>query len=208
MSSRRGVLLHGEWWDVSTVDEDTRREMRRSIEALEEIDVVRSSSTGADVHDANALIVLIVLDDFQSLTHYRSQPAYRAMAEYISPLGLYPDKMMQFNIEMPADAPAVAPHPTLLMHGCQVDAAKVGDDVRAELITLMMQLGRGDEVRTATAGHDLVATDAISQVVFLDSGEQLKQHVAKPAQSELDALVAREHLPRTQFSLELPRAPW
>jgi hypothetical protein len=206
MSAGPGVLLHGEWWDVTTLDQSTRREMSRCIEALEEIDVVRSSQTGPDAFDGNALIVLIVLDSLDALGHYRSQPAYQSMSQYIQPLGLYPDKMMQFNIEMPAGAPSLSPG--LLLHGSQVDASKADDETRTEIIGQMRELGQGEFVRAATAGPDLLAANAISQAMFLDSVEGVREYREHSLFSAMESLIARSELPATSFSLELRTPPW
>ncbi|OBB14653.1 hypothetical protein A5761_01775 [Mycolicibacterium setense] len=180
--------------------------MSRSIEALEEIDVVRSSMTGVDVFDENALIVLIVLDSFDALAEYRSQPAYQSMAQYIQPLGLYPDKMVQFNIEMPQGAPS--PGSKQLLHGCQIDASTIDAAARTVIIDQMRELGRQDFVSAATAGIDLLAGDAISQVMFFDSAEGIHEYRQHPLFSELASSIGRGDLPSTSFSLELGDHPW
>ena len=77
----------------------------------------------ADVFDANALIVLIVLDNHEALARYRTQPSYQSMAAYIQPLGLYPDKMVQFNIEI---ASGRSGHPAVT----NLDAARLPDQRR------------------------------------------------------------------------------
>jgi hypothetical protein len=208
MTAEQGVLLHGEWWDVTALDETTRREMCHHIEALEEMDVCRSSTTGADVDDKNALIVLIVLDGFDALDHYRSQPLYKSMAEYIGPLGLYPDKMVQFNLEMPADAPSLSAGGGLVLHGCQVDASSTDDPGRAEIIERMHQLAQLEVVQAGTAGLDLLAADAISQAVFLDGVEALQRCRHDERYRAMTSSISSRQLPSVSFSLELRGAPW
>jgi hypothetical protein len=208
MNAGRGVLLHGEWWDVTTLDDATRREMARQIEGLAEIDVVRSSTTGPDLFDDNALIVLIVLDNFDALTHYRSQPVYQTMAQYIQPLGLYPDKMVQFNIEMPQDARSLRPQSGLVLHGCQVGVTEIDDQARSEIVDQMRNFGQLDFVRAATAGLDLLAANAISQVTFLDSAEALSKCREHEWYTAVEASIAKASLPSVAFSLQLRDAPW
>lgn len=208
MNSAPGVLLHGEWWDVSELDDATRRKMSESIEALVDIDVVRSSSTGADLFDDKALIVLIVLDSLEALARYRTQPAYQSMAAYIQPLGLYPDKMVQFNLEMSAGAPALRPNPRLLLHGCQIDAAKADDRTRDELAVGLRDFGSSGAVRAGTAGPDLLATDALSQAFFFNSEDGLRRYRQQPSAVSVETVVAREQLPWTQFTLDLHTTPW
>src|SRR5580704_10533944 len=208
MTAGKGMLLHGESWDVTALDLETRREMARWIEQLDEIDVVRSSTTGTDLSDENALVVLIVLDSFDSLADYRSQPAYQSMAQYIQPLGLYPDKMMQFNIEMPEDAPSLRPRQEWLLHGCQVDVSKIDDGAKKELIDEMSELRQIELVRTATAGLDLLAPNAISLAMFLDNVDSLRECREHKLYSAMTASIAREDLPTVAFSLQLRSAPW
>jgi hypothetical protein len=208
MSAKRGVLLHGEWWDVTTLDQETRREMSRHIEQLEDMDVCRSSTAQPDVYDENALIVLIVLDSFDVLDHYRSEPLYESMAEYIGPLGLYPNKMVQFNIEMQVDAPALDARKGLLLHGCQVDATGADEGARTEIIGRMDELGRMDLVRAATASRDLLAADAISQVLFVDGPEALRKCQEDERYATVGESISSRGLSSVSFSLELRGAPW
>jgi len=208
VSAARGVLLHGEWWDVTTLDQATRQEMSRHIEGLQTMDVCRSSTTGPDVFDEDALVVLIVLDSFEVLQHYRSQPEYKSMAEYIGPLGLYPDKMVQFNIEMPVGAASLTGDHGLVLHGCQVDASEADEDARTEIVARMRDLGEIELVRAATEGPDLVASNMISQAMFLDGVDALQKCLEHERYSAMTSSIASRQLPKVSFSLKLRGAPW
>jgi hypothetical protein len=208
MSAGRGMLLHGERWNVATLDRATRSEMARRIEELEQIGVVRSVTTGPDVSDENVLIVLIVLMSVDVLESYRSQPVYRSMSEFIQPLGLYPAELVQFNLELPVEAPSLRPHQGLLLHGSKVDVSTIDEEARTEIIDRMLELEQIEFVRSATAGLDTFDANAITQVMVLDNVERFREYPEHQLCSAMASFIAAKKLPTVSFSLELGDPPW